>query len=289
MKTIAKSQWLVVVALMLLIPLTVVAAEKQKSNPEKQTIKEQQTPPATSKVNKQPVNNVDSKGDLPNNSSATPQKQNNRMSKPENMPIYRPPLRGAPAGRVAGGTRGFNEKLPYLCTLVPEHIGLTVEVQPCFYYFLAAETDLPLEFTIIEKNTVYPLLETRIRPPHTAGIHVIRLADYGKQLEQGLQYKWFVALVPDEEHRSKDILTAGAIELVAVQPELKEILQKTNNIEAASIYAEKGIWYDALTSISAAIAKKPDDGILARQRAFLLEQVGLSEASQYESQRLAHN
>jgi hypothetical protein len=290
MKTVAKSQWLVVVALALLIPLTVVAAEKkQKSSPEKQMIKASQAHPQAYKVNKKPVNNVDSKGVLPDNRPSTLQKQNNCLSKPENMPIYRPPLRGAPAGRVAGGTRGFNEKLPYLCALVPDHVGLTVETQPCLYYFLAAATDLPLEFTIIEKNAVYPLLETRIRPPHTAGIHAICLADYGKHLEQGLQYRWFVALVPDEEHRSRDMLAAGAVELVVLQSELKEILQKANSIETAFIYAEKGVWYDALTSLSAAIEKKPEDSMLAKQRAFLLEQVGLSDAARYESQRLAHN
>jgi len=288
MKTIAKSQWLVVIVLALLIPLTVVAAEKQKSSSEKQTIKAPQTHPTAYKVDKKHVNNVDSKGASPNDNSAALQKQSNRLSKPEKMPIYRPPLRGAPAGRVAGGTRGLNKKSSYLCTLVPEHVGLTTEVQPRLYYFLSTGTDLPLEFTIIKKDAIYPLLETRIRPPHTAGIHVICLADSGKCLKQGNQYKWFVALVPDEKHRSKDILAAGAIELVAVQPEFKEILQKANNVEAASIYAEKGIWYDALTSISAAIAKKPDDAILAGQRAFLLEQVGLLEAARYESQRLVH-
>ena len=288
MQTIAKSQWLVVVALALLIPLTVVAAEKQKSSPEMQTIKASQTHSTTYKANKKPVNNVDSKGALPNNRSSALQKQHNRLSKPENMPIYRPPLRGAPAGRVAGGTRGFNKKSPYLCTLVPEHVGLTIEAQPCLYYFLATETDFPIEFTIIEKDAVYPLLETRMRPPHTAGIHAVCLTDYGKHLERGIQYKWFVALIPDEEHRSKDILAAGAIELVAVSPGLKEILQKANNIEAASVYAEKGIWYDALSSLSATVEKKPNDKLLAKQRAFLLEQVGLPEAARYESRRLVH-
>jgi hypothetical protein len=227
---------------------------------------------------------------LPNNNSSTSalQEQNNSLSKPENMPIYRPPLRGAPAGRVAGGPRGFNKKSPYLCTLVPEHVGLTIEAQPCLYYFLATETDLSIEFTIIKKDAVYPLLETRMRPPHTAGIHAVCLADYGKHLERGIQYKWFVALIPDEKHRSKDILAAGAIELVAVSPELKDILQKANSIEAASAYAEKGIWYNALSSLSATVEKKPDDKFLAKQRAFLLEQVGLSEAARYESRRLVH-
>jgi len=288
MKIVIRSQWLVVIMLALFIPLTVVAAEKQKGSLEKQAIKQQQIHSAVGKDNRRHDNKVDSKEALSDDNLSIRRNQNNRLPKPENMPVYRPPLRGAPAGRVAGGTRGYNSALPYLCTLVPEHVGLTVNAQPCLYYFLSAGTSLPFEFTIIEKDGVYPLVETRIRPPHTNGIHAICLADYGKHLKQGVQYKWFVVLVPDEEHRSRDIFAAGGIELVEAQPAFKKTLQKVNGVEAATIYAERGIWYDALASLSATVKKKPDDRLLAKQRAFLLEQVGLSVAAQYESQRPTH-
>ncbi|RLC24465.1 MAG: hypothetical protein DRH56_06625, partial [Deltaproteobacteria bacterium] len=86
-----------------------------------------------------------------------------------------------------------------------------------------------------------------------------------------------------------DILAAGGIERVAFQNDLKKKIQAANAVEAASIYAETGIWYDALTSLSSAIAKNPGDNDLVRERAFLLEQIGLSEAARYENQRSLRN
>jgi len=204
----------------------------------------------------------------------------------QNMLTYRPPLRGAPAGRIAGGTRGLNTQFPYLCSLVPEHVGLTTSKQPSLYYFLSDATTFPLEFTIIEKQAVYPLVETRIQLPRTAGIHVINLADYNKNLKIDTQYRWFIAVVQDDEHRCKDILAAGAVEWVAASAALKTRLEDTSNTEKAAIYAETGIWYDSLASISNAIDKHPGELDLHQQRASLLEQIGLPEVAQYEYQQI---
>jgi len=278
MRTIVRGQWFVIIGLALLIPLSSAAAEKKEGSSGHQTTIQQKPSIIVNKANKKHKKNTGCKETLHNDS----------LSKPRRMPVYRPPLRGAPSGRVAGGTRGFGQKFPCLCALVPEHVGLTVSEQPRLYYFLSEATNLPLEFTIILKRAVYPLIETRIRPPQTAGIHAICLADYGQQLKPGIQYKWFVALIPNEEHRSSDILASGAIELVASRNDLRERLKKTSDLEATYVYAESGIWYDALATLSAAIEKKPGDSGLIQQRASLLEQVGLSEVAQYESQRLMH-
>jgi len=211
------------------------------------------------------------------------------LPKSQRMPVYRPPLRGAPAGRVAGGTRGVADAVPFLCTLVPEHVGLTVSAEPLLCFFLQEATNFPLEFTIIEHHGISPLVETQIAPPLSAGIHVVCLADYGKQLKQGVKYKWFVALIPDEQHRAKDVLAAGGIERVIFQDDLKRKLKLADAAEISSIYAETGIWYDALANLSRAIVADPGNKGLVQQRAFLLEQVGLSAAAQYESKRFGNN
>ena len=43
------------------------------------------------------------------------------------VPVYKPPLRGAPGGRVGGGTRGTPRDLFVLSALAPDHSGLTVQ------------------------------------------------------------------------------------------------------------------------------------------------------------------
>jgi hypothetical protein len=211
--------------------------------------------------------------------------QSQKRAPAASMPIYKPPLRGAPAGRVGGGTRGVGDAMPVLAVLAPEHVGLTVAEQPSFFWHLSKAADFPIEFTLIDDQGIEPLLEKGIDPPTEAGVHQIRLADYDVRLRKGNQYKWFVALVPDPEQRSKDIIAAGAIELVALPDALREKLARADKEQAPYVYAERGIWYEALSSISALIDAAPNDTRLRDMRASLLEQVGLPEVAARERNR----
>ena len=198
--------------------------------------------------------------------------------------VYKPPLRGAPAGRVGGGTRGATERESFsLQVLVPDHAALTISDQPNLYWYISKHTTYPVELTVIEKNAVKPLIETTIRVTDKGGIQVIRLADYGIHLRENVQYKWFVALLMDAEQRSKDILAGGIITLVDASPSLKAKLAAADRNDALSIYAEEGLWYDALSAISGMIDASPDNRELRRARASLLEQIGLTEVAIFEN------
>ena len=61
-----------------------------------------------------------------------------------------------------------------------------------------------------------------------------------------------------------------------------EALQATPDARKAMVYAENGIWYDAIGSVSEQIEAAPHDATLRVQRAALLEQVGLSEVADYD-------
>ena len=45
------------------------------------------------------------------------------------VPVYKPPVRGAPGGRVGGGTRGTDQTF-VLSVVAPNHTGLTMQEQP---------------------------------------------------------------------------------------------------------------------------------------------------------------
>jgi hypothetical protein len=122
-----------------------------------------------------------------------------------------------------------------------------------------------------------PVLETRIAPPVQVGVHRIRLGDYGVRLAPGVAYRWYVAVVPDSGRRSKDILAGGAIERVAPPEGLAAKLSQADKATVPFLYAEAGIWYDALATISELIDGAPNDPSLRRQRAALMAQVGLPE------------
>jgi hypothetical protein len=198
--------------------------------------------------------------------------------------VYKPPLRGTPAGRVGGGTRGATERESFsLLALAPDHIGYTVREQPCLYWFISKPTTLPVEVTVIERNGVKPALEKVVKGPEQGGIQSVCLADHGVTLRRDVQYKWFVTLVTDADQRSKDILAGGIISLINPSPALTGKLKGDSaGMAATAVYAEEGFWYDALETISRLIDAAPDNVELRKQRATLLEQVGLAETTKLE-------
>ena len=194
-----------------------------------------------------------------------------------NVPVYNPPPRGAPGGRVGGGTRGPGQRDVFvLSVLAPDHSGLTASEQPSLYWFISKTTSLPIELTVMEPDGIQPILETRLPAPNRPGIQQVRLADYKINLKPGMAYRWFVAVVPDADRRSKDILAGGAIERVDMPSELKAKLATANKSELFSLYAGAGMWYDAVAAISEMIDAAPQDQVLRKQRAALLSQVGLA-------------
>ena len=66
-------------------------------------------------------------------------------------------------------------------------------------------------------------------------------------------YLWQVALLCDPGNPSKDKLAKAMIEVVATPPSLKVALAQTfDPLKRAALYAQAGLWYDALAEALAA-------------------------------------
>jgi hypothetical protein len=197
---------------------------------------------------------------------------------------YRPPMRGAPASRVGGATRGAGDATLELSVLAPDHTGLTTNSQPTLYWYLSQPANARLDVTLIRDDQIDPLLEKVIGIPKSAGIQRLDLATAGATLEPGIEYRWFVSVTPDEEQRSNDIVASGTIQFTAPEADLERRIAAADEREQAAIFAENGIWYDAIDSLSRAIERNPDDANLHALRAAMLEQVGLNSVAAYDSQ-----
>jgi hypothetical protein len=201
----------------------------------------------------------------------------------EAMPVYRPPLRGSPEGRVAGGSRGrFPENAVLLRALVPDHVGLTVQEQPNLYWFIAGLPSCLLYFTLIEADSTIPLIDERLNNPKQAGIQFICLAKHSIRLREDTRYKWFITLVRNLDQGAMPVVSGGFIERVPVPGGLEGKLQKAGKRGEHYVYAEEGLWYDALAAISELIGKAPFDATLRKERASLLKQVRLDEVAAYD-------
>ena len=194
-------------------------------------------------------------------------------------PVYKPPLRGAPGGRVGGGTRGTGQEPAFiLSVLAPNHTGLTISEQPSLFWFISNTSSYPVELTLVDPGKTDPLIELKLTPPVKAGVHRVSLKEHNVKLVPGVSYQWYVAVVPDTNRRSKDILAGGSIERVASPADLSAKLSSASKSQVPSLYAEAGLWYDALAAIGDLIEQAPQDTALVNQRSALLRQVGLPDA-----------
>ncbi len=200
--------------------------------------------------------------------------------------VYKPPLRGAPATRVGGGTRSGETTSITLSVLAPDHTGYTVQGKPTIYWYVSKPITSPVELTVTAQEAIEPLLELTLPPPIKEGIHALRLTDHGVSLKPEVEYQWFVAVVKNPDERSKDVLAGGSIKRVPPSEAVRTKLSELGEIMWPAVYAESGLWYDAVDEISKLIQANPADGGLREQRASLLTQAGLSQAAAYDRNTL---
>ena len=163
----------------------------------------------------------------------------------KSAPVYQPPARGKPRGRVGGGSRGAGSTLPALTALVPDHTGETLAAQPSLFWNLAPlpPEGAKLVFALTHDESVEPLVEAELARPAAAGIQRIDLASYGVELRTGAEYEWSVAITLDPSRRSRDVVTVGWIE--RVEPPAGLATSDPRALAAA------GFWYDAFASAPA--------------------------------------
>jgi hypothetical protein len=196
-------------------------------------------------------------------------------------PAYRPPMPAMPKVRVDGHVRGIDDAVLTLTVLAPEHVGLTTKGEPALYWFQSKAVRTRFELTITEKKTVKPLLEARLDVSN-GGIQRLRLSDYKVSLTEGVEYRWSVAMVVDPENRSSDVVASGVIKRVKPTEKLRQRLQGAPASELPYIYADEGIWYDSLETLSELVDARPQDAKLHEIRAIYFMQVGLHDASLHE-------
>jgi hypothetical protein len=197
------------------------------------------------------------------------------------VPLYQLPKVGKPRERIGGGRRGIAQEQPEVLALVPDHVGLTVNPQPVLYWYLSGDArgSARFELTLIDEDSVDPLIDAGLAGPVEPGLQRIDLAAYGIELAPDREYQWFVSLSPDAEQRSKDLVSSGWIQRVAKPADLAARLAGADADGARAAYGEAGLWYDVLDASARLAAQHPEDPRYRRQLAQLLEQAGLPAAA----------
>ncbi|MDQ2098721.1 MAG: DUF928 domain-containing protein [Tychonema bourrellyi B0820] len=180
--------------------------------------------------------------------------------------------------RTGGASRGDCPmvKKP-LTALIPDtNIGLTISEHPTLWFYIpyTAVNNRSAELVLLdEKNKL--VYSTALPLAKTSGITKVTIA---KTLEIGKTYKWVFSVICNPANRTGDKFVKGEVrrELLssAVQNQLKEV---TEEHDRAIIYAENGLWFDALTSLAELRLKAPQDQNFIEEWADLLGEIGLAD------------
>lgn len=195
--------------------------------------------------------------------------------------VYVPPDLGAPPTRTLAAVRGEGAH-PTIEVLAPETTGLTSEAAPELYWYLDGPTTAPVEVTLIDEQSIEPLLEVDLGPLDGPAVHGIDLAGYDVTLEPGVTHQWSVAQVIDPAQRSADLVATATLERRPPGETLGDAIETGSTVERVRALAGAGYWYDAIGLLAEAIAAEPDDPALRQLRADLLDQVGLGGAAGFD-------
>ncbi|MDX2215960.1 MAG: DUF928 domain-containing protein [Oculatellaceae cyanobacterium bins.114] len=191
---------------------------------------------------------------------------------------YVPPDRGAPGRREGGGTRGncLRGEPPLIALIPSTNFGTTLEARPTFYWNVPPTASPLAEFVLLdaEDNEVY---RSTFQLSGDPGIMAFSLKDQANapDLEIGKDYHWYFSLICDPDDRSGDIFSEGWIQRIAPPTTLTSQLAATAEGDRPRVYAQAGIWYDALNSMANLRQTQPRNPEIATQWTTLLRSVGL--------------
>ncbi|WP_242046699.1 DUF928 domain-containing protein [Cylindrospermum sp. FACHB-282] len=156
--------------------------------------------------------------------------------------------------------------------------GLTTNKYPTFWFYLPYTTELAdasVEFILqdSEENEVYKnAVSLRAKP----GIISVTLPSTARPLEINKNYRWFFKVSCSGE-QSVPYHVEGDIQRVELNTSLEKQLAAAQERDKIFIYAENGIWFDALTLLAQLRKDRPNDVSLVSDWRSLLYSVKLDK------------
>ncbi len=187
---------------------------------------------------------------------------------------------GAPARQgtpVRGGCASSNQLS--LTALVPKtKVGRTISDYPTFFFYLP-QTDAQLaEFILQDRsgNQIYKQTLTISNLSGTIGISIPANKNV-PPLEVGKSYRWSFSVICNSQDRSSDQMEIGSVRRVELSADILRQLEKADPRQKTVIYAQNGIWQDALSTLAAARRANPNDAVLKADWESLLDSVTLGK------------
>jgi Domain of Unknown Function (DUF928) len=162
---------------------------------------------------------------------------------------------GRPGQRTAGGSRNncLNPNFSLTALLPSSHLGKTVAERPTFWFYIpsVSQSNLSGEFVLQDekRNDIYRIPFRLDRPAvKVAGLIPFSPPETTPPLQSDRPYRWYFKLYCSSNNSSSPIFVQGWVQRVALEAQVK--LQLANTTRPDLVYAEHGIWYDALNYLA---------------------------------------
>ena len=201
------------------------------------------------------------------------------LPQPTTAQTYKPPLTiGLPGRREGGGTRGAcADARPSLTALMPaDSFGYTTEAYPTWYFYVPNISAQTAEFTIYD-DTETEIYQSTLALEGNTGIISLSLPRHAdlRPLQVGQSYRWEFALICSPNTPSGVVFVDGWVERIETTAELQSQLMDATPLEQAKLYAEAGIWYNAIDTLGQLLHANPDQNRYQSSWYQLLDSVGL--------------
>jgi hypothetical protein len=201
---------------------------------------------------------------------------------------YVPPVDGIPGRREGGGSRGgcFMSQIPVTALMPESAYGETLSDYPSFYFYLPEIPATSARFSLFDEagDEIY---HAEFQVTGESGILAIHLpSTVGlPPLAVGEYYEWAFSVTcsnGDSDDRSGDPYLTGWLKRSEMSPDLAAALAGASGSERASIYAQAGLWYEAIdAAVERRLSQSATPAAIADWSDFL-GFVGLSEFADIE-------
>lgn len=194
------------------------------------------------------------------------------MGSRDSCPEVELPLRALVPFKKRDLTNQQNKESSYISLM--DVWGLTTHEHPTFWYYVPYTKDIAgasAEFVLqdSEENTVY---QSSVSLPVKPGIVSVMLPNTTMPLEISKNYRWFFK-VSCSGQQSSPIYVEGDIQRVNLNAALAQQLAAAQKREKVSIYADNGIWFDAMNLLVQLRQTNPNDVALVSDWSSLLESI----------------
>jgi hypothetical protein len=180
-------------------------------------------------------------------------------------------------GAARGGCRTEGTKVNVVALMPNTKIGLTVAPKPTFLFLVSKTSVQEAQFNLFNETGEKFIYSKTFPLTNTGDIISFTLPDDAPALEVGKEYQWEVVVNCDPDDSASNPRVRMAIKRVEPSSTLASKLVEAQQNERPDLYAQEGIWIDALSTLAKLRMNNPNDAELKEEWTSLLESVGLEE------------